>query len=359
MNLRERLEAHAGACRDAMAKGELRPALPEDVRAELLALRRSGARADLAGANLARAYLAGAYLAGPKERVILRDNGGSIKPAAPQDAPSPVVSDAEIEAAVDALVRLAETRVSDQHSSDEINEAIKMFPKARAALLSAIARKVTAAKEDAFAVARGAACPDDQPCVRFGNIEAALVEAGRANGSIVERIRDLASERAADAKVRAELERFADSLKANAVYTGPVKDALASILRGDARASEWGPTVSCPPNTIGLTIVRGPVSIHRVVVGDDIIADFYGEEAGQRAADYVRMRQAAVERDVVVEAARKLANLVRELADYREDMDGADVNEIAAWDETADVLDELDRALASLGDESGGAGAKS
>jgi len=67
--IKTQLEAHAAACREAIAKGEPRPALPADLRyltdADLTGAYLAGAylaRADLAGANLARANLARADL---------------------------------------------------------------------------------------------------------------------------------------------------------------------------------------------------------------------------------------------------------------------------------------------------------
>jgi hypothetical protein len=64
VNIRERLEAYAAECRWALARGDARPGLPDDVHAELKAMRSRGERADLTGADLRWADLTGADLTG-------------------------------------------------------------------------------------------------------------------------------------------------------------------------------------------------------------------------------------------------------------------------------------------------------
>lgn len=64
MNIRERLESHAAACRDARSRGVARPLLPHDLRDELIAMVKRGERARLDGARLDGASLDGASLDG-------------------------------------------------------------------------------------------------------------------------------------------------------------------------------------------------------------------------------------------------------------------------------------------------------
>ena len=62
LDVRAALEAHAKACREAMAHGNIRPLLPDEIWTELAAMVRQGERASLVGANLVGANLDNANL---------------------------------------------------------------------------------------------------------------------------------------------------------------------------------------------------------------------------------------------------------------------------------------------------------
>lgn len=52
LDVRAALEAHAKACREAMAHGNIRPLLPDEIWTELAAMVRQGERASLVGARM-------------------------------------------------------------------------------------------------------------------------------------------------------------------------------------------------------------------------------------------------------------------------------------------------------------------
>ena len=123
MTIRERLEGHAAECRAAMARGEARPALPEDLRYL------SGADlgvADLRGADLRGANLSGADLGGADLGVAdLR--GADLRGAdlvgadlVRAELPSGVPIVADIDAAILAAVETPGNSLdmSDWHSCD-------------------------------------------------------------------------------------------------------------------------------------------------------------------------------------------------------------------------------------------------